>query len=103
MLNASQYFLLCCNSHISLSRLLDKHPDCQQVSHDEIMPTKEFSGASPVGDKCLGVVLNCTYEEEVREARTNLRWFKASPGSTLFHIVSTRCSAWFKSIPRIKL
>lgn len=76
------------DSHISLSRLLEEHPDCQQVSYEEAMPTKEFSGASPVGDRCLGVVLNCTYEEELREARTNLRWFEASPGSTLFHIVS---------------
>jgi hypothetical protein len=76
------------DSHISLSRLLEEHPDCQQVSYEEAMPTKEFSGTSPVGDKCLGVVLNCTYEEELKEARTNLRWFEASPGSTLFHIVS---------------
>ena len=87
-----------------MSRLLEEHPDCQQVSHDEAMPTKEFSGTSPVGDKCLGVVLNCNYEEEVREARSNLRWFEASPGSILFHIVSMHYSAWFHSMHcRIKL
>lgn len=76
------------HSHISLSRLLEDHPDCLQVSIDQAVPASEFSGASPVGDKCLGVVLNCAYEEDVREARTNLRWYEASPGSTLFHIVS---------------
>jgi len=76
------------HSHISLSRLLEEHPDCLQVSIDQAVPASEFSGASPVGDKCLGIVLNCAYEEDLREARTNLRWYEASPGSTLFHIVS---------------
>ena len=74
------------------------------VREDFTRPTKEFSGTSPVGDKCLGVVLNCNYEEEVREARSNLRWFEASPGSILFHIVSMHYSAWFHSMHcRIKL
>jgi len=43
-----------------------------------------------VSDTCLGVVLRCTFEEEVREARKDLRWFEASPGSTIFHIVSRK-------------
>ena len=78
------------DSHISLSRLLEEHPDCQSVPYDQTVPTKEyaFQGKHPVSDECLGVVLQCTYEEKVREARKNLRWFEASPGSALFHIVS---------------
>ena len=81
------------DSHISLSRLLEEHPDCQGVGYDQTVPTKEYAlnGKQPVSDTCLGVVLHCTYEEEVREARKNLRWFEASPGSTLFHIVSNLC------------
>lgn len=67
---------------------MEEHPDCLQVSINQAVPASEFSGASPVGDKCQGVVINCAYEEDVRESRTNLRWYETSPGSTLFHIVS---------------
>lgn len=78
------------DSRIGLSRLLEEHPDCEGVSYDQTVPTKEYAffGKHPVSDTCLGAVIHCTYEEEVREARKNLRWFEASPGSTLFHIVS---------------
>ena len=77
------------DSHISLSRLLEEHPDCEGVNYDQTVPTKEyaFRGKS-VSDTCQDVVLYCTYEEEVREARKNLRWYEASPGTTLFRIVS---------------
>ena len=86
-------FLSNCNgydSHISLSRLLEEHPDCQAVDYDQTTPTKEhaINSKQPVSDTCLEVVLYCTYEEEIREARKNLRWFEAPPGSNLFQIVS---------------
>ncbi len=42
------------DSRISLSRLLKEHPDCQQVSIDQAVPTNEFIGASPNGDMCVG-------------------------------------------------
>ena len=79
------------DSHIGLSRLLEEHPDCDSVSYDQTVPTHEyaFRGKHPVGDSCEGVEVLCTYEEEVREARKNLRWFESSSGTTLFYIVST--------------
>lgn len=78
------------DSHISLSRLLEEHPDCQQVDLDKTVPTKEYAfwSKSPISDACLGVLLHCTYEEKVSEARDQLRWFEASPKSKLFYIVS---------------
>lgn len=81
------------DSHISLSRLLEDHPDCRTVDLEETMPTKEYSfwGKDPISDACLGIILKCTYEEKVSETRNNLRWFEASPKSKLFYIVSCFC------------
>ena len=78
------------DSHISLSRLLEEHPDCETVDFEETMPTKEYAfwGKNPVSDTCLGVILQCTYEEKITETRNNLRWFEALPKSKLFYIVS---------------
>ena len=77
------------DSHISLSRLLEEHPDCDGVNYDQTVPTKEYAfRGNSVSDTCKDAVLYCTYEEEVREARKNLRWYEASPGTTLFRIVS---------------
>ena len=79
------------DSHISLSRLLEEHPDCQRVDLDKTVPTKEYAfwGNNPISDACLGILLQCTYEEKVTETRNNLRWFEAAPKSKLFYIVST--------------
>ena len=76
------------DSHITISRLLEEHPDCEEVNYFQTVPVTDFGSRHPVGDSCRGIVLHCAYEEEVSEARTNLRWFEAAPGSTLFHIVS---------------
>lgn len=76
------------DSHIAISRLLEEHPDCSGVEYSQTVPISDFGPMNPVGDSCLGIVLHCTYEEEVRGARTNLRWFEAASGSTIFHIVS---------------
>lgn len=79
------------DSHISLSRLLEEHPDCQRVDLDKTVPSNEYAfwGRHPISDACLGILLQCTYEETVTETRNNLRWFEASPKSKLFYIVST--------------
>jgi len=78
------------DSHISLSRLLEEHPDCESVTYDQTVPTKEYAvrGEYPVSDTCLGTVLTCTYEEDIRGARKDVRWYEAAPGTVLFHIVS---------------
>lgn len=74
------------DSHISWSRLLEEHPDCLSVSYDQTVPTKEYSfqRSSPLSDECIGVTLQCTYEEDLTGARQHLRWFEISSGSTLF-------------------
>lgn len=79
------------DSHISLSRLLEEHPDCQTVDPDKTVPTNEYAfwGRHPISDACFGILLQCTYEEKVTESRNNLRWFEAPPKSKLFYIVST--------------
>ncbi|KAL7555003.1 hypothetical protein ACHAWF_018580 [Thalassiosira exigua] len=91
-------FLSNCNgydSHISLSRLLEEHPDCEGVDYGQTVPTKEHEvrGKGPVGDTCQGVLLKCHYEEEVREARKAFRWFEASSGTTLFQITRDAVAA----------
>ncbi len=86
------------DSHIGISRLLEEHPDCSRVEHSQTVPISDFGPRHPVGDSCLLVVLHCTFEEEVREARANLRWFEATSGSTLFHLVSILFAHIFSSL-----
>ncbi|KAL3768820.1 hypothetical protein ACHAWU_006921, partial [Discostella pseudostelligera] len=81
------------DSHIAISRLLEEHPDCTGVEYSRTIPITDFGPRHPVGDSCLGMVLNCTYEEDVREASANLRWFEATSGSTLFHITRDAVSS----------
>ena len=76
------------DSHMSLSRLLEEHPGCDQVKEDDTIPTREYNGREPLSDACREVSLTCVFEEEVSMARKKLRWFEADPGSTLFYIVS---------------
>ena len=90
------------DSHMSLSRLLEEHPECDQVSHDDTIPTREYSGRKPVSDGCLGITLTCVFEEDVAVARKRLRWFEADPGSTLFYIVSVSLQS-LHSIPAISI
>ena len=76
-------------SHISWSRLLEEHPDCLSVDYDEVVPINEMSFRNirqMNNDACYGVSLQCSFEEEVGEARENLRWYEAPPGSTLFYV-----------------
>jgi hypothetical protein len=77
--------------HISLSRLLEEHPDCRQVDLEKTVPIKEYAfwSKQSISDVCLGILLQCTYEEMVTETRSHLRWFEASPNTKLFYIVST--------------
>ena len=75
-------------SHISWSRLLEEHPDCLSVNHNDVVPINEFSfrNIRMNNDACHGISLHCNYEEEVKEARENIRWYEASSGSTLFYL-----------------
>jgi hypothetical protein len=77
------------DSHIAISRLLEEHPDCTGVEYSHTVPITDFGPRQSVGDTCLGIVLHCTYEEQIMRARTNLRWFEATSGSTVFHFVSS--------------
>ena len=75
-------------SHISWSRLLEDHPDCISVNYNDVAPINEFSFRNRrqmSNDACQGVSLHCIYDEEVKEARENLRWYEAG-GSVLFYI-----------------
>ena len=78
------------DSHIGWGRLLEEHPDCLAVPSNHTEATKEYSFQSnaPISDKCIDVKLQCTYEEEITDARENLRWFETPSKSTLFYIVS---------------
>ena len=75
-------------SHISLSRLLEDHPDCLSVNQNDVVSINEFSFRNiPMNnDACHGISLHCNYEEEVKEARENIRWYEASSGSALFYL-----------------
>eukprot|EP00804_Cyclotella_cryptica_P031375 CCRYP_012196-RE/>CCRYP_012196-RE protein AED:0.02 eAED:0.02 QI:303/0.85/0.87/1/0.71/0.62/8/63/3730 len=83
-------------SHTSWSRLLEEHPDCQSVQYHDTLPIEEYAFRNMrqmKSDICRGVFLQCMYEEEVSEGRENLRWYEASPGSTLFYITRDAVSS----------
>ena len=87
-------------SHISWSRLLEEHPDCLSVDYDEVIPINEMSFRNAPhmnNDACDEVFLRCTFEEDIEEARENLRWYEAPPGSTLFYITRNAVASTFFS------
>uniref|UniRef100_A0A7S2LSA9 IPT/TIG domain-containing protein n=1 Tax=Leptocylindrus danicus TaxID=163516 RepID=A0A7S2LSA9_9STRA len=96
-------------SHMSISRLLEEHPDCEQIDFSKTEPVSQmswFSSSKPVGDTCevsynqvhyadgkqvqpdifKGVDLSCAFEEDVSAPAEKLRWFEVSGGTTLFHL-----------------
>lgn len=78
------------DSHVFLGRLLEDHPDCLSVPPNEVESTNDFSFTrkEPYSDRCQDLILQCTYEEEIRDSSEKFRWFEVSSGSNLFHIVS---------------
>lgn len=82
------------DSHISLSSLLDDHPQCSIVPDNKTHPVKQnplYHQFTPVGDKCLGedgqgAELRCRFEEKVDEISAKNRWYESGAGVTLFLI-----------------
>ena len=88
------------DSHISLSRLLEEHPNCSLVDFAQTRPVYQFrwfDGSAPLSDSCRvensdalgmfkGIDLHCLYEEEVDVPTDNFRWFESEPGTTLFYL-----------------
>ena len=82
------------DSHISLSSLLDDHPQCTLVPAQAARPVKQnpfYHQFSSIGDQCIGedhkgAHLHCTYEEKVDQISANNRWYESGAGVTLFFI-----------------
>jgi len=85
------------DSHPSLSRILEEHPDCTLVDYEDTKPVYEFrwfDDSAPFSDTCSsveagilqGIDLNCNYEEGVETPADNLRWMETEPGTTLFYL-----------------
>ena len=100
------FFSSCSNfdSHISLSRLVEEHPDCHLVPPNATKSVYQFGfskDSNPVSDTCTyesfdklgqstisGISLFCQYEEQLAIASDKHRWYEIGPGDTLFHITS---------------
>lgn len=95
---------------MSISRLLEEHPGCEQIDFSKTEPVSQmswFSSSQPLGDTCeealsdqmyhadgrqmqsyisKGVDLSCIFDEDVSAPAEKLRWFETSGGTTLFHL-----------------
>ena len=82
------------DSHISLSALLEDHPQCELVPANGTRPVKQnpfYRQFSPIGDHCIGddnrgAGLHCTFEESVDQISEKNRWYESGAGVTLFFI-----------------
>lgn len=96
------------DSHISLSRLMEEHPDCHLSSAQETKYVRQmsFGDNRPHGDHCQsqfpfiskvsfgnGANLFCQYEENVKLVSDRVRWFEASSGSPLFYLTQDALTA----------
>lgn len=93
------------DSNMSISRLLEDHPNCTLVDFGDTRPVNQYSwfdSLPPLSDTCRndaavsggiggrdqqrGIDLSCVYEEEVDAPNDNFWLFEVSPGETLFYI-----------------
>lgn len=96
------------DSHMSITRLLEEHPDCQIVEWNNtkaVSPYPWNDALSSLSDVCRqrvlesrfqngeiseemyrGIDLSCLYEEEVEFPSRRTRWFESDPETTLFYI-----------------
>ena len=91
------------DSHISLSRLIEEHPNCTIVSNNETNEVRQISFSKendPFGDYCMhqfpmdsfykpvgdGAGLQCQFEEQVDSASEHFRWFETKAEGALFYI-----------------
>ena len=91
------------DSHLSLSRLLEEHPNCTLVGYNETSQVRPISFSKeniPFGDYCMnqhpgdssfkpftdGADLQCQFEEQIDSASDHFRWYESKPESTLFFI-----------------
>lgn len=96
------------DSHVSLSRLMEEHPDCHLSSPQETKYVRQmsFGDNRPHGDHCQsqfpfissvsfgnGANLFCQYEENVKIASDRVRWFEASSGLALFYLTQDALTA----------
>lgn len=83
------------DSHISISRLLEEHPDCNLVAETETVPIRQyrlFERSPAVSDTCHAQ-LTCLYEEDLTNPRRGYRWYEASRDQVLFHLTSDAITA----------
>lgn len=85
------------DSHMSVTRLLETHPDCTFQPYENTLFIDEFEWISAAeADQCgieiddgdepyvQGIELQCTYEESILTSTDNPRWFEQEPGTLLF-------------------
>ncbi|KDO29856.1 hypothetical protein SPRG_19735 [Saprolegnia parasitica CBS 223.65] len=87
------YFSACAgyDSHMSLAKLLETHPDCVDVDYNVTRPVDELlwrKKTVPLADTCKvltsGIELQCVYEEDLEGGTDQPRWYEADPGTKLF-------------------
>lgn len=102
------------DSHVSISKLLETHPNCTLESRSKTQPIYWYIPweSDPTADRChdpsstltaagslsnsdtawldwRGVELACQYEEELTDQSAKfLRWYEAPPGTTLFYLTA---------------
>jgi Chromosome segregation ATPases len=91
------------DSHVSLSRIIEEHPDCTKVPHNQTTYVKQFvlpDTKFPQGDYCLhhypplsnhdiikgGAALHCHFEEQIEMPSDQNRWYEVEAGGILFYM-----------------
>ena len=94
------------DSHLSLSRLIEEHPDCTTVSHHDTNEVRQISISrenDPFGDHCMtnkqpneidflsrmnGAGLKCQFEENINFASDYVHWYESKSESVLFYFTA---------------
>jgi hypothetical protein len=101
------------DNYISISKMLETHPDCDLVEYDNTVPVSPYPwtlNVIPNADKCNrtttpeektrilrgksvdflekyhGALFQCYYEEQVDASLTSTRWYEAISQTTLFYL-----------------
>ncbi|OQS07754.1 hypothetical protein THRCLA_00251, partial [Thraustotheca clavata] len=88
------------DSHMWISKLLEGHPDCDEVEYNLTRPVDELIWRKmtiPLADSCglptTGIEIQCTYEEDLAGGSDATRWYESDPGTVLFWLTANPIAA----------
>ncbi|RHY68113.1 hypothetical protein DYB30_002543, partial [Aphanomyces astaci] len=82
------------DSHMSIAKLLESHPDCDFVEYNATHEVDELIWRKmtvPLADECSlfnlnGIDLQCVFEENLAGGSDKPRWYEVDSGTPLFHL-----------------